>query len=69
MTGVEWARIMAPLSGGEGDRRGGCRRRRRWRGPFEAECLLVHAPADLADMAAWMGDGFGGGIQTSAWSP
>ncbi len=65
MTGVEWARIMVPLSGGDGDRRGAAAGVALAR-PFEAECLLVHAPADLADMAAWMSDGFGGGIQTSA---
>lgn len=65
MTGVDWARILVPLSGGESDRRAAAA------GvalatAFAAECLFVHAPADLADMAAWMSDGFGGGIQTSA---
>lgn len=61
---MDWARIMAPLSGGEGDRRvlaGGVALAR----AFDAELYCVHAPADFADMAPWMGDGFMGGIQAS----
>ncbi len=62
---MDWARIMAPLSGGEGDRRvlGGAAELAR---AFDAELLGVHAPADLADMAPWVGDGFMGGVQTAA---
>jgi nucleotide-binding universal stress UspA family protein len=61
---MDWARIMAPLSGGEGDRRvlaGAVVLAR----AFDAELLCVHAPADLADMAPWVGDGFMGGVQTA----
>jgi nucleotide-binding universal stress UspA family protein len=61
---MDWARIMAPLSGGEGDRRAlaGALALAR---AFDAELLGVHAPADLADMAPWIGDGFMGGVQTA----
>lgn len=62
---MDWARIMAPLSGGEGDRRvltGAVELAR----AFDAELFGVHAPADLADMAPWVGDGFMGGVQTAA---
>ena len=61
---MDWARIMAPLSGGESDRRvlAGASALAR---AFDAELYCVHAPADLADMAPWMGDGFMGGIQAT----
>jgi len=62
---MDWARIMAPLSGGEGDR---------WvveaaatlATAFEAELACVYAPADVADLIPWMGDGFMGGVQATA---
>ena len=55
---------MAPLSGGEGDRRvlAGAAELAR---AFDAELLGIHAPPDLADMAPWVGDGFMGGVQMS----
>ena len=56
---------MAPLSGGEADRRviaaaGAIA------AAFEAELACVHAPADVADLIPWMGDGFMGGVQATA---
>ncbi len=62
---MEWARIMAPLSGGEGDKRllavgAGLAE------AFGAELACVHCPADLANMIPWMGDGFMGGVQATA---
>ena len=62
---MDWARIMVPLAGGEGDRRalsGGAELAK----AFDAELSCVHTPADFADMAPWMGDGFMGGVQSSA---
>jgi nucleotide-binding universal stress UspA family protein len=62
---LDWARIMTPLSGGEGDRRvlaaGGAVAE-----AFGAELACVHAPADVADLIPWMGDGFMGGVQATA---
>jgi len=61
----DWARIMTPLSGGEGDRRvlaAGAAVAE----AFGAELACVHAPADVADLIPWMGDGFMGGVQASA---
>ena len=60
-----WARIMAPVAGGAAD------------GPllaaaaliaapFAAELAAVYAPADVADLMPWMGEGFMGGVQVSA---
>jgi nucleotide-binding universal stress UspA family protein len=34
--------------------------------PFGAELAAVHAPADIADLLPWMGEGFMGGVQISA---
>src|SRR5579863_7315221 len=62
---MDWARIMAPLSGGEGDRHvvaAGVALAE----PFGAELLCIHAPPDVADLIPWMGDGFMGGVQASA---
>jgi nucleotide-binding universal stress UspA family protein len=62
---VSWARVMAPLSGGQGD-------------PavlaaaallaetFSAELAAVYTPADVADLMPWMGEGFMGGVQIAA---
>ena len=63
--GKVWARIMAPLSGGESDRHvvaAGVALAE----PFGAELACVHAPPDVADLIPWMGDGFMGGVQASA---
>jgi nucleotide-binding universal stress UspA family protein len=61
----DWARIMAPLSGGEGDRRV-LAAAAALAEPFGAELACVHAPADVADLIPWMGDGFMGGVQATA---
>ena len=62
---MDWARIMAPLCGGEGDRHVvACAAA--LAEPFGAELACVHAPPDVADLIPWMGDGFMGGVQASA---
>jgi nucleotide-binding universal stress UspA family protein len=62
---MDWARIMAPLSGGEGDRRV-LAASAALAEVFGAELACVHAPADVADLIPWMGDGFMGGVQATA---
>ena len=62
---MDWARIMAPLSGGEGDRHV-VAAAAALAEPFGAELACVHAPPDVADLIPWMGDGFMGGVQASA---
>ncbi|MBV9995128.1 MAG: universal stress protein [Caulobacteraceae bacterium] len=62
---MDWARVMAPLSGGEGDKALlGCAAA--LAEPFGAELACVHVPPDVADLIPWMGDGFMGGVQASA---
>jgi hypothetical protein len=34
--------------------------------PFGAELAGVYTPADVADVMPWMGEGFLGGVQTTA---
>ena len=63
--GKVWARIMAPLSGGENDRHV-VAAAAALAEPFGAELACVHAPPDVADLIPWMGDGFMGGVQASA---
>lgn len=62
---LDWARIMAPLSGGEADRRV-LAAAAAVAAAFDAELACVHAPADVADLIPWMGDGFMGGVQATA---
>jgi hypothetical protein len=62
---MDWARIMAPLSGGEADRQV-IAAAAAVAEPFGAELVCVHAPPDVADLIPWMGDGFMGGVQASA---
>ena len=62
---MDWARIMAPVSGGEADQPV-CRAGLALARAFDAELALVHAPADVADLMPWIGDGFMGGVQASA---
>ncbi|HEY2707175.1 MAG TPA: universal stress protein [Caulobacteraceae bacterium] len=62
---MDWARIMAPLSGGEADRHI-VAAAAALAEPFGAEMACVHAPPDVADLIPWMGDGFMGGVQASA---
>jgi nucleotide-binding universal stress UspA family protein len=62
---MSWARIMAPLSGGEADGQviaAGAALAE----PFGAELACVHTPADVADVMPWMGEGFLGGVQSTA---
>lgn len=67
MTGksIPWARIMAPVAGGPGDR-AVIEAAAVLAGPFDAEVTAVYAPADVADLMPWMGDGFMGGVQVAA---
>src|ERR1700751_1038468 len=62
---MSWARIMAPLSGGQGDS-GGVADAVMLAEPFQAEMAGVYTPADVADVMPWMGEGFLGGVQTTA---
>jgi nucleotide-binding universal stress UspA family protein len=62
---MSWARIMTPLSGGQGDR-SAIEAAVRLAEPFGAEMLGVYTPADVADVMPWMGEGFLGGVQTTA---
>src|SRR5689334_12908259 len=62
---MSWARIMAPLSGGDADKSvlsAGAMLAE----PFGAELAGVYAPADVADVLPWMGEGFLGGVQATA---
>jgi nucleotide-binding universal stress UspA family protein len=62
---MSWARIMAPLSGGEGDR-AAVAAGAKLAEPFGAELAGVYTPADVADVMPWMGEGFLGGVQSTA---
>lgn len=62
---MSWARIMAPLSGGQGDR-AALAAAVTIAEPFGAELAAVYTPADVADVMPWMGEGFLGGVQTTA---
>src|SRR4051812_4694629 len=62
---MSWARIMAPLSGGQGDA-AACAAAAMLAEPFGAELSGVYTPADVADVMPWMGEGFLGGVQTTA---
>jgi nucleotide-binding universal stress UspA family protein len=62
---MSWARIMAPLSGGQGDR-AVVAAAALLAEPFGAELAGVYTPADVADVMPWMGEGFMGGVQTTA---
>jgi len=62
---MSWARIMAPLSGGHGDA-AAVAAAVMLAEPFDAEMAGVYTPADVADVMPWMGEGFLGGVQTTA---
>lgn len=62
---MSWARIMAPLAGAPGDRDLLTSAARLAQG-FDAELACIHAPADMADLMPWMGEGFMGGVQITA---
>lgn len=56
---------MAPLSGGAGDA-AAISAAATLAEPFGAELAGVYTPADVADVMPWMGEGFLGGVQTTA---
>lgn len=62
---MSWARIMAPLTGGTHDVEL-LKYAAAIAAPFKAEVAGVHAPADIADLMPWMGEGFMGGVQITA---
>lgn len=62
---MSWARIMAPLSGNKSDSVV-MAAAVMLAEPFGAEACGVHTPADVADVMPWMGEGFVGGVQTTA---
>lgn len=62
---MSWAKIMAPLSGGAGDA-AALAAAAAVAEPFGAEAAGVYTPADVADVMPWMGEGFLGGVQTTA---
>lgn len=62
---IPWARIMAPVSGSKDDL-ALLEAASVIAAPFEAEVAAVYAPADMADLMPWMGEGFMGGVQMAA---
>ncbi len=62
---MSWARVMAPVAGGDSDA-GVLAAAAALAVPFEAELAAVYAPADVADLMPWMGEGFMGGVQVTA---
>ena len=62
---MSWARVMAPMSGGQGDK-AAIAAAVMIAEPFGAEVAGVYTPADVADVMPWMGEGFLGGVQTTA---
>ena len=62
---MNWARIMAPLAGGAGDSEA-LTAAVAIASAFDAELAAIHAPADIADLMPWMGEGFMGGVQITA---
>ncbi|MEO7026650.1 MAG: universal stress protein [Caulobacteraceae bacterium] len=62
---MDWRRVLVPLSGGESDGRT-LAAAAAVAAPFKAELSAAHAPADIADLIPWMGDGFMGGVQAAA---
>lgn len=62
---MSWARIMVPLAGTPNDQ-GVIASAAALAGAFQAQLACVHAPADMADLMPWMGEGFMGGVQVTA---
>jgi nucleotide-binding universal stress UspA family protein len=56
---------MAPVAGGDPDA-GVLAAATALAAPFGAEVAAVYAPADVADLMPWMGEGFMGGVQVTA---
>ncbi|MBO9710203.1 MAG: universal stress protein [Caulobacter sp.] len=63
---MSWARIMAPLAGGAAADKALLDSAKILAEGFDAELACVHAPADMADLMPWMGEGFMGGVQVTA---
>ena len=62
---MNWARIMAPLAGAKGDE-AVLQAAAILAEPFAAQVAGVFTPADVADLMPWMGEGFLGGVQSTA---
>jgi len=62
---MSWARILTPLSGGQGDANA-IAAAVVLAAPFDAEVAGVFTPADVADVMPWMGDGTLSGVQDAA---
>jgi nucleotide-binding universal stress UspA family protein len=62
---MTWARIMVPMAGTPDDGLA-LAAGRLVAEAFDAELAAIHAPADIADLMPWMGEGFMGGVQISA---
>jgi len=62
---MSWARIMAPLAGAQSDTVA-LDAAALVAAAFDAELAGVYTPADIADVMPWMGEGFLGGVQTTA---
>ena len=62
---MSWARIITPISGGADDR-AAIAAGAALAEPFGAELAGIYAPADIADLMPWMGEGFLGGVQSTA---
>ena len=65
---MSWARIMTPLSGGEGDK-AAVAAGVRLAEPFGAELTGVYTPADVADVMPWMGEASLAGSRHPPWNP
>lgn len=62
---MDWKRVLAPLAGGACDGRV-LAAAAAVAAPFGARLAAVHAPADIAELMPWIGDGFMGGVQAAA---
>lgn len=62
---MSWARIMAPLSGGDADRQA-MAAAALLAEPFGAEAAGVYVPADVGDVMPWIAEGYMGGVQATA---
>jgi nucleotide-binding universal stress UspA family protein len=62
---MDWARVLAPLSGTDEDGTA-LEAARVLAAPFGAEVRGAYCPADPAELTPWMGEGFMGGVQVAA---
>ena len=63
---MSWVRILAPLTGAVADA-ATLSAAAALAAPFGAEVEAAFAPADAADLTPWMGEGFMGGVQITAF--